>query len=240
MRGDVSLKQITVFIVEDDPMVASINKRFTEKVASFKVIGTSTSQDDALLQIERLRPDIVLLDIFLPQGNGLKILQQIRHRDIPTDVILITAAKDTATIYQTMRYGAIDYIIKPFDMERLEQALRNYEKLRMIMNKKADLSQSDLDKLNAVGEGAGHTAQVSLPKGVHLLTLEQLISFLLKQNKPLSCQQIADSLNMSKITVWRYLEYLADSRKVLVELEYGVGRPTKLYRVISHESKPLK
>lgn len=228
------MKQITVFIVEDDPMVVSINKRFTEKVAPFKVIGTSSSQDNALTQIEQLRPDIVLLDIFLPQGNGLEILKQIRHREIPTDVILITAAKDAETIYQTMRYGAIDYIIKPFDMERLEQALRNYEKLRLLLNKKTDLSQSDIDRLNAVGDNANKNMQASLPKGLHLLTLEQIISFMLKQNKPLSCQQIADSLNMSKITAWRYLEYLVDAGKLLVSLEYGLGRPTKLYMVNFH------
>ncbi|WP_028309264.1 response regulator transcription factor [Desulfitibacter alkalitolerans] len=230
------MKKITVFIVEDDPMVVSINKRFTEKIVPFKVIGTSSSQDNALTQIKQLRPDIVLLDIFLPQGNGLEILKQIRQQDIPTDVILITAAKDTYTIYQTMRYGAIDYIIKPFDMERLEQSLRNYEKLRLLLNKKTDLNQSDIDRITTPGEDSSQKAQPSLPKGLHLITLEQIISFMLKQNKPLSCQQIATSLNMSKITAWRYLDYLTNVGKVLVALEYGIGRPTKLYMVKSNDT----
>ncbi len=222
---------IKVFIVEDDPMVASINKRFTEKIAPFKVIGTSTTEDDALQKINELKPDLVLLDVYLPQGNGLSVLQNLRLSNQPVDVILITAAKDTATIYQTLRYGAIDYIIKPFDMERLEQALRNYLNLRKILNKSLDLNQEDLDKLNSFGDENTKANSELPPKGVHLLTLEQVVSYLLKQDRALSCQQIAAALNMSKITAWRYLEYLAAEKKVEVELEYGVGRPTKLYKV---------
>lgn len=222
------MESIRVFIVEDDPMVASINKRFTEKVAPFQVIRTSTTEEDALIQIEGLNPDLVLLDIFLPGGSGLSLLKQIRHKSLPTDIILITAAKDAPTIYQTLRYGAVDYIIKPFDLERLQHALRNYAKLRQLMHKNLELTQADLDKLN----GSGNNDNSSLPKGVHLLTLDQIISFLLRQNKALSCEQLASALSMSKITIWRYLEYLCDEGKVKVELEYGtVGRPTKLYRI---------
>ncbi len=228
---------VRVYIVEDDPMVASINKRFTEKVVPFKVVGTSSTEQDAIGQIKVLEPDLVLLDIYLPQGNGLDLLQKIRQQNIPTDVILVTAAKDTSTIHQTLRFGAVDYLIKPFDFERLQQALRNYLKLRQLMAKNLDLSQNELDKLNALGDlnldSSNPNGSTSfLPKGVHQLTLDQIISFLIKQNKPLSCQHIASALAMSKITVWRYLEYLLEKGKVKVELEYGtIGRPTKRYSV---------
>lgn len=220
---------IKVFIVEDDPMVANINKRFTERIPPFKVVGTSQTESDALAQIKQLAPDLVLLDIYLPQGSGLNLLKEIRGLNLPTDVILVTAAKDTLTIYQTLRYGALDYLIKPFEMERLQQALQNYMKLRQLMSRNAALSQTELDKLNLPSK---EDEGLPLPKGVHVLTLEQIISYLLKQNTPLSCQQIASALTMSKITAWRYLEFLAEQGKVHVELEYGtVGRPTKLYLV---------
>ncbi|MFZ5943130.1 MAG: response regulator [Bacillota bacterium] len=226
------MRPVRVLIVEDDPMVASINKKLTEKVEPFKVIDISTNEDDALVKMEKLAPDLVLLDIFLAKGNGLELLQKIRKIDIPSDVILVTAAKDSKTISQCMRYGAIDYIIKPFDLERLEKSLKNYLKLRMLFDKDKEIKQSELDKLNVTSENEFLTIQEVLPKGVHALTLDQIIVYLLKQNKPLSCEQIAGELSMSKITVWRYLEYLVEQDKVNVELVYGtVGRPSKRYYI---------
>jgi len=224
---------IRVFIVEDDPMVVSINKQFTEKVVPFKVIGTSTSQSDALIKIKELKPDLVLLDIFLPSGNGLNLLKQIRQENISTDIILVTAAKDTATIQETLRYGAVDYLIKPFNFERLQQALLNYLNLRQLINEHADVSQDELDQYNYSVDVGGLNTLSSLPKGVHLLTLKQLLNYLDSQNEALSCQQIADALTLSKITAWRYLEYLVEKGKVEVALEYGsIGRPTKHYQIV--------
>lgn len=226
------MKPVKVFIVEDDPMVASINKKLTEKVEPFRVVDISTSEKDALEQIQQLVPDLILLDIYLANGNGLNLLQKIRKLDIPADVILVTAAKDSKTIAQSMRYGAIDFIIKPFDLERLEKSLKNYYKLRLLLDKEKDIKQSELDKLSQTTDNQPLNYQGVLPKGVHVLTLDQIMVYLLKQNKPLSCEQIASELSMSKITVWRYLEYLVEQGKVKIELAYGtVGRPSKRYYV---------
>ncbi|MEG6522671.1 response regulator [Desulfotomaculum sp. 1211_IL3151] len=227
----MSQKPIKVFIVEDDPMVADINKRMVEKVKPFKVVGLASNEQEGLAKIGETKPDLVLLDVYLTKGNGLSLLQFLRQKEIPCDVILITAAKDTETIYKTLRYGAIDYIIKPFNLERLEIALKNFLKLRTIMDKKDELSQAELDLFNN-NPGVSEKQEKNLPKGVHLLTLNHIVNFLLKEKKPLTCQEIADSLSMSKITVWRYLEFLAESNKVSVDLDYGtVGRPSKKYYV---------
>lgn len=226
------MKAIRVYIVEDDPMVADINKRMVEKVGSFKVIGISADQQHGLEQIKKLKPDLVLLDIYLPNGSGLSLLQSIREAALPCDVVLITAAKDTGTIYKTMRYGAIDYIIKPFNLERLEKSLKNYLKLRAILQKNEELNQEDLDKFNLLTDQSNGIGEVEkdLPKGVHSLTLNHIISYLIQQKRPLTCQEIADGLAMSKITAWRYLEYLSEKNKVAVDLDYGaVGRPSKKY-----------
>ncbi len=224
---------INVFIVEDDPMVVSINKQFTEKVTPFKVIGTSTSEDDALTKIKNLNPDLILIDIFLPHGNGLNLLKQIRLNDISTDAILVTAARDTATIQEALRYGAVDYLIKPFDFERLQQALLNYLSLRQLMHNHLDISQNELDQYNYSLDVGGLKNITSLPKGVHFFTLKQILDYLSKQKTNQSCQQIADALSLSKITAWRYLEYLVEKGKVDVIMEYGsIGRPTKNYKIV--------
>lgn len=226
------MKPVRILIVEDDPMVASINKKLTEKVEHFQVVDIASTEEMALEKVKNSVPDLVLLDIYLTNGNGLNLLQKIRHLDIPTDVILVTAAKDSKTIAQSMRYGAIDYIIKPFDLERLEKSLKNYLKLRFLLDKDKDIKQSDLDKVNLQDEIQVPLVTGELPKGVHALTLDQIVAFLLKQDKPLSCEQVSQELSMSKITVWRYLEYLVELDKVEVELVYGaVGRPSKRYYV---------
>lgn len=229
------MELIKVLIVEDDPMVASINKQFTEKLPAFKVVGACCSEHEALQKIQEFKPDLLLLDIFLPIGNGLSLLKQIRQDGIPIDVILVTAAKDTATIQETLRYGAVDYLIKPFDFERLKQALTNYLQLRQLIDEHADVSQSELDFCHFSSEMSGLNTLSSLPKGVHFLTLQQILEYLDKQEKALSCQQIADGLNLSKITAWRYLEYFVEKGKVEVTLEYGaIGRPTKHYKIVRH------
>ncbi len=72
-----------------------------------------------------------------------------------------------------------------------------------------------------------------LTQGCSFLTLKQLLNYLDNQKTSLSCQQIADALTLSKITAWRYLEYLVEKGKVEVALEYGaIGRPTKHYRIV--------
>ncbi|HHV65195.1 MAG TPA: response regulator [Peptococcaceae bacterium] len=223
---------IRVFIIEDDPMVASINKQFTEKVAPFKVVGTSNCEAEAFQRILELKPDLILLDIFLPNGNGLNLLKNIRKENIPTDIVIVTAAKDTGTIQEALRYGAVDYLIKPFSFERLQQALLNYRNLRQMIDEHADVSQEELDQYNLSADLAGLNTLSSLPKGVHFFTLNQLLKFLDSQNDSLSCQEIADALSLSKITAWRYLEYLLEKGKVEVTQEYGsIGRPTKHYKI---------
>ena len=224
------MELVKVLIIEDAPMVASINKQFTEKCSGFKVVGNSCAEEDALQKIKELEPDLILLDIFLPHGNGVSLLKQIRKEGLPVDVILVTAAKDTATIQDTLRYGAVDYLIKPFDFDRLQQALMNYYNLRQLINEHDDVSQDELDCCHFPTELSGLNTLSSLPKGVHFLTLQQILNYLDKQQTALSCQQIADGLKLSKITAWRYLEYFVQKGKVEVSLEYGsVGRPTKHY-----------
>ncbi len=221
---------VKVYIVEDDPMVASINRQFTERVVPFKVIGSSASETEALEKIREIKPDLVLLDIILFNGNGLNLLRQIRKENIPTDIIFVTAAKDPGTIREAFRYGAIDYIIKPFNFERLKQALLITLNLEKLFRERNEISQEELDEYPRFANLRGLNNLSSLPKGVHYLTLKQLLDYLDKQKDSLSCQQIASNLTLSKITTWRYLEYLVTKGKVKVTLEYGViGRPTKYY-----------
>lgn len=224
------MSKIQVLIVEDDPMVAELNKSYVEQIGNpFKVTGLCFTESQALEFIESNTPDLVLLDIFLPNGSGMFLLKTIRQKNLMIDVILITAAKDSNTVQEALRYGAIDFLIKPFGFKRFKQALLNYVHLKKIIESEEEIKQTDIDSRFDFLEI--DYSSFSLPKGVHLLTLRVINDYLYENPTPKSCQEISDNLSMSRITTWRYLEYLVKQGQVSVSLDYQIGRPTKLYRL---------
>ena len=72
------MNKIKVFIVEDDPMVKEINTRFLEKLEGFIVVGDASSIEEAKIKITKEKADLVLLDIFLPDGKGIDLLKWIK------------------------------------------------------------------------------------------------------------------------------------------------------------------
>ncbi len=113
----------------------------------FKVIGTSTSEADALMKIKVLKPDLICW-IYFCQTEMLKSPQTNPPGKYTDRRHFVTAAKDTCNIQETLRYGAVDYLIKPFDFERLQQALLNYLNLRQLISEHSDVSQDELDQYN--------------------------------------------------------------------------------------------
>ncbi|MGQ9825352.1 MAG: response regulator, partial [Desulfotomaculales bacterium] len=138
---------IDVVVIEDDPMVLEINCSFVNAVPGFRVVGVAKTGQEALTLIKKEIPSLALLDVYLPDEGGVKILQEIRKQGLPTDVILVTAAHDSETIQNSFRYGAVDYIIKPFKFSRLQNALENYARLKKRLRSKAYLRQEELDGL---------------------------------------------------------------------------------------------
>ncbi|HBF77844.1 MAG TPA: two-component system response regulator, partial [Clostridiaceae bacterium] len=126
---------IEVMIVEDDPMVAHINSKFLEKIDGFHLCNISNNLSEAKDFVSKMTPDLILLDIFLPRENGISFLKWIREEDINSDVILITADKNMDSVKEAFRYGAVDYLIKPFDFERFKDALLQFKERHKSFNK---------------------------------------------------------------------------------------------------------
>lgn len=219
------MTNISVFIVEDDPMVLDVNKGFLERMTGFNMIGASTTGQDALRQIKKLKPNLVLLDMFLPDISGLDILVELRSQRVPSDVIMITAARDAQTIQEVMRLGAVDYMVKPFRFERFQKSLQDYHKMTKRIKGLQQLKQEDIDEwLGSTGDA------VELPKGLNELTMKQIVLSLVEENAPVTAEQLARHVGMARVTVRKYLDFLAFKEKVLIEMQYGqVGRPTKYY-----------
>ena len=216
-------------IVDDDPMVAEFNRRYVELVIGFQVEFVVHSANQALKILDTQEIDLLLLDIFMPGMNGLELLTQIRQAGKGTDVIVITAACDSNHIKKALQFGAVDYIIKPFEFERLNSALLAYQGLANLMDDQEELSQIELDQCILYKE---QPVSVQLPKGIDRNTL----TITWKKIKELdqsffSTEEMAKYVGISRVSMRKYLEFLRQIGTLQLELIYGtVGRPIYKYR----------
>lgn len=221
---------IKVLIVEDDPMVAELNKRFVQQISEFKVVGIANNGEIALKYLKTTQIDLVILDVYIPKLNGMEVLNEIRKCHFKVDVILVTAAKERDMIDEALKLGSVDYLIKPFDSNRLKKALENYLIRRRVLSNK-DIAQEDIDFITM-----SNSEQINsnLPKGINKITLNRIIRYLEKNKGYLiSSENISEELRMSKVTIRRYLDYLDGLGDIKVEIEYGtIGRPCYKYLYI--------
>lgn len=221
-----------VLIVDDDFMVAKIHAGFVNAAAGFTVLGAVHSAHDALEATERLKPDLVLLDIHLPDMNGLDLLQRMRAVHSEVDVIVISAAREMETVRRALRGGIVHYLMKPFGkadlLERLEHFRRTYAEIED--DTQQALAQEDVNRFF----GLGSTSKSPLPKGCSAETLDLVRGLLRETSRPLSATEAAELLGTSRVSARRYLEYLADEGQAQVTLKYGgVGRPERRYSLVA-------
>jgi two-component system, CitB family, response regulator len=226
---------IQVLIVEDDIRNAEINKRFIEKVDGYEAAGIATDGRQAMDLLEILSPDLVLLDLYVPDVHGFDLLRHIKINYMQTDVIMITAAKELNTVREAIHGGVFDYILKPVIFDRLQETLEKYRSYRQKITamesegSKSKVDQHKIDELLRLGEGDKHRS--SLPKGIDQLTLDKVTALITRTVPPLTAEQVSAELGISRSTSRRYLEFLVSSGKVSADLSYGsVGRPERVYR----------
>ncbi|WP_066299209.1 response regulator [Bacillus sp. FJAT-29937] len=225
---------ITVLIIEDDPMVQEVNKQFVMKIEGYKVIGVASNGMEGLQKIREHTPDLVILDVFMPKQDGLETLQQIRSHQESVDVIMVTAANDHETVKMALQNGAFDYIIKPFQFDRIQKALEKYKIYHSKVKNELSLSQQQLDEFLHSSSTSKKLNNVNnLPKGLNEVTYRQIIAYLHEQELAKSSEEVADGVGIARVTARRYLEYLVKLGEIKIELKYGgVGRPVNRYSLI--------
>jgi len=226
---------INVMIVEDDPMVAEINKQYLSKIDGFRLAATANSVDEAISLLIKGDIQLILLDNFMPGKLGLELLAYLRKNDLEIDVIIISAASDLERIQKALRYGVVDYIIKPFEFERFNAALASYQQKTMFIEKQKAVSQQELD--NFLLNREEHAIVEELPKGLTKDTLKQVWEVVqeLKEG-PFSTDEIANLVGVSRVSARKYLNFLRDIGILDVKVIYGtVGRP-----VYQHEYNQYK
>jgi response regulator of citrate/malate metabolism len=220
---------IRVLVVDDDVRVAEINAAYVAKVPGFEVAARAHTAAEALARVEELPGlDLVLLDHYLPDSNGLAVVRELRRRGHETDVIMVTAARDVATVQAAQRHGALQYLVKPFNFAGLRPKLEAYAALRRTLDGGGEAEQAEVDRIfGALSVGSGAP---DLPKGHSPTTAELVRQVLLAAGGPLSAQEIAERAGVSRQTAQRYLKLLERAGRVRLSLRYGeTGRPEHRY-----------
>ncbi len=224
---------IRTLIVDDDFMAASVHRQFTERVPGFEVVGEATTGAEALRMIAELRPDLVLLDVYLPDLSGIDVLRRLRaSRQAHVDVIAITSAKDVNVLREAMHLGVVHYIVKPFTFTTLSERLLTYANVKQRLDRLDQAEQSEIDRL--YGLLRTPESQQSLPKGVSAPTLAHVVAILRHAPEGLSSAELAARADLSQGIVRRYLKFLVDSGMVNLALRYAtVGRPEHIYQWVA-------
>jgi response regulator of citrate/malate metabolism len=201
-----------------------VHAGFVSALEGFEVVGTASTGAEALAEIARLRPDLVLLDVYLPDMTGLEVLRRLRAGGSPVDVIVISAARDVDSIRSALHGGVLHYLVKPFDRRAFETRLRDYAALRGELEDLGEAAQPDVDRMFGMSRGGPQPSSVQTPKGIAPETLE-LVRKTLEEVGP-------DGLSASECSerTGRYLEQLVAQQEADVRQRYGsAGRPERRF-----------
>lgn len=239
------MSPIRTLIIDDDVAVAGIHHGFLLARGGFDVVSLAHTGQQGLDLAAELRPELVLLDIHLPDMSGLDVLRQLRGRQQALDVLVITASRELDTVRGAMAGGVLHYLVKPFTSQALNERLDEYLQLRRELaagGADGPLDQDSIDRLvapsrraaadpaPAPASGSLADAPARLPKGLSRPTLDAVIEALKSSPEDVSAAGMALQLGLSRVSARRYLEYLVLNGFARLTPRYGAaGRPENRY-----------
>ncbi|PRY16055.1 response regulator [Kineococcus rhizosphaerae] len=221
---------IGVLVVEDDPLLAAGHAEKVARVPGFAVVAVAHSGREALAAVGAHAVDLVLLDMTLPDVDGLQVLRALRAAAVPADVIAVTAARDPAVVRQALSMGVVQYLLKPFTTAALEERLRAYARFRADVA--AASGEFGIDQ-QAIDEALAQLRTANGPaRGVAAPTLQTVVAALREApaGQGLSAAEVATVTGLSRVSARRYLEHLTTTGRARREPRYGgSGRPELAY-----------
>lgn len=219
---------IKVLVVEDDPVAAEAHRLYVERVPGFAVVGVVHTGGEVLRALKRRQVDLLLLDQYLPDANGLDVCRALRAAGHTVDVIMVTSARDLAVVRAAVSVGVVQYLLKPFTFAAMRDKLERYGRFLAGVDRSGEAAgQAEVDHLLSTLRSTDNPA---LPKGMSGPTLDAVVAALSKAGDGLSAAVASGDIGVSRVTARRYLEYLADNGFAVRRLQYGqVGRPELWY-----------
>ncbi|MEU8974306.1 response regulator [Streptomyces monashensis] len=228
---------IRTLVVDDDFRVSHIHCDYVSRVRGYEVVGEAATVAEALEAAHDLRPDLLLLDIFLPDGSGLDVLRRLTGDagGARPDAFVITADRDIASVRTAMKLGAVGYLVKPFGAADLAERLTSYRELQHRVDTLGETTETEQADVDALFSAVRPPAVPRVPaKGHSAPTLALVQQTLRTAHRDLSAAEAAELTGVSRATAQRYLSYLVKEGMVRLVLRYGAtGRPEHRYRIAS-------
>lgn len=222
-------KEIEVLIIEDDIRIAQIHDKFLNQIEGFKTIGLAHTIDEAKMWIDTLEPDLILLDIYFPDGLGVSIIDMIAERKLNTDIILITAAAEVEIVKKAYSSGVSDFLLKPITMQKFTYSLEKYREKYTLLSFNQSFQAEEIQKLWD-HYSVPKIEQDKSPKGIDAITKNKIIDFVMSIDGGITAERLGVELGISRTTARRYLEHLMEEKIIYVDHVYGsVGRPERRY-----------
>ena len=147
---------LKVLVIDDDFRVAGIHASIVDASPGFSVVGTARTLAEAKTLIATFSPDLLLVDVYLPDGDGIDLVGTSN-----IDAFVLSAADDIKTVRRAMRAGALGYLLKPFPQKRLVERLDRYVRYRHVLSGTQGLSQDKIDQATAILNGTQAPVTVS-------------------------------------------------------------------------------
>lgn len=219
---------IRVLVVDDDYRVAHAHALSVTRVQGFSVVGEAHTGAEALDLVTSAAPDLMLLDMYLPDFTGLELVRQIAASgDRVPDFLLVTAARDIESVRTAMQLGAFYYLVKPFGFAALREQLEAYRAWVESLDRAPEADQNVVDELYSLRGTAPRraTAAQNLQP-----TMARVLEIVAAAPAPIGAAEVAEILGASRPTAQRYLAGLVKKQLLDLDLTYGsTGRPEHRY-----------
>ncbi len=215
--------------MEDELLLAEMHSEYIKAYPACEKVWLAGNLAEARKMIEYMKPDLILLDNYLPDGKGIELVHELIQERNNADIVFTTAASDMDTVSEAIRLGVFDYLVKPIAYERLGQTLDRYIQRKSVVQDNSKTNQSKIDDMfNTYARGE---SKEELPTGIDIITLEKILALFTEPDVQYTAESIAETIKLSRTTARRYLEYCLAKDKIEAEIEYGkVGRPQRIYR----------
>ncbi|WP_313817955.1 response regulator [Citricoccus sp.] len=209
-----------VLVVDDDFRVASMHAAYVDAVAGFTSLPPVNDARVVARTVAETRPDLVLLDLYLPHVSGLDLLSVL-----DVDAFVLSASGEGESVRTALRRGALAYLVKPFAEKALADRLRAYARYRRLLAGGTH-DQVGIDRARRVLLVESEQA----PASAAATTEQSVLEAVTAATGDLTVMEVAEAVGISRATAQRYLSHLAQTGQVNLGLRYGArGRPEHRY-----------
>ena len=194
----MSSRRISVLLVDDHEVVRVGLRSLLARERGMEVVGEAGSAAEAVAQTTRLRPDVVVMDVRLPDRSGVEACREIRSADSGIKVIMLTSYADEEAVFNSILAGASGYLLKQIRSQELVRAIETVATGQSLLD--PAVTQKVLDKVKRLA--SGHQP----PEIAQLSTQERKVLALVAEGK--TNKEIASALGLSDKTVKNYLSHV--------------------------------